>query len=682
MTSTTSPDRTSAASRSAVASTEPGATTGMSGAVRADVASASAARRGDRRVRIAAGPDVGDRDRVGTGEHLGELLEHGRGPMEGQRLVDRPDPATRLALADRGQRLADGRRVMAVIVVDGDPGRLALALEAASDAREGGEVRTRSPAGASPRRGGRCRDGQGVGRVVPARRRQTRLGGVRPAGPDRYSVEGRGRRVARRHPTEQDRRWSGVRPETLGDRHGRSLRVAAAPGRRGHRPRPSLANRRGARRPRRRRRPPTLAMSVALVGRAAEPRLEGVRRPRTIARRRRDGPTPRSSGRRRRAGRDRSCRRTRRPRRRTQARSPSGRCRGARRSAAHGSSAPTKADGSRPGHGQDVDQPAGRGALAVRPGDADQRPPDRRVCDDLLPRLQGDAGSPGGDQLRVVRVDGGERLGDRESLRPRRRGDVRRRDGQPRPRSPAPRARRCTATARRGRKPMTDRTRPAPPGGRQRWPRHRRRRRRGSARRAGSVARRGPVRGRPGRDPPRRSRRIRGALRSARAGARAAASALSRLLSTRSPRPQVAADLRPCAVGHRHVGQPDGLLRAPAVRPGDPGDGRPRGRRRSALGPRSAMASATWAETAPCAARTVVGTPTRSRLSVVRVRDEAAEVVGARARDLGDERARRGRRCTIRRSRRAGPWSTQRSLQAGGQDDERIVRHGATGAGS
>ena len=56
-----------------------------------------------------------------------------------------------------------------------------------------------------------------------------------------------------------------------------------------------------------------------------------------------------------------------------------------------GRSAPTNADGSVAGGDQHVDEPAGGRALAVRPGDADQRPPDGRVGDDLLPRL--DAGS-------------------------------------------------------------------------------------------------------------------------------------------------------------------------------------------------------------------------------------------------------------------------------------------------
>ena len=52
----------------------------------------------------------------------------------GQRLVDGPDAAAGLALADRRERLADGRGVVAVVVVDDDAAGLALALEAAAHA--------------------------------------------------------------------------------------------------------------------------------------------------------------------------------------------------------------------------------------------------------------------------------------------------------------------------------------------------------------------------------------------------------------------------------------------------------------------------------------------------------------------------------------------------------------------
>jgi hypothetical protein len=41
---------------------------------------------------------------------VGECIEHRRGPMVGQRLVDRPDATARLALADRASvsRIAVG----------------------------------------------------------------------------------------------------------------------------------------------------------------------------------------------------------------------------------------------------------------------------------------------------------------------------------------------------------------------------------------------------------------------------------------------------------------------------------------------------------------------------------------------------------------------------------------------
>ena len=76
--------------------------------------------------------------------------------------------------------------------------------------------------------------------------------------------------------------------------------------------------------------------------------------------------------------------------------------------------------GSRAGRDQDVDEPAGRRALAVGPGHPDQRPADGRVRDDLLPRLDGDARRASRVQLRMVGVDRGERLGDGEAVRMRR----------------------------------------------------------------------------------------------------------------------------------------------------------------------------------------------------------------------------------------------------------------------
>ena len=71
-----------------------------------------------------------------VGEHIGEVIEQRGGPVVRERLVDGPHGPAGLALADGPQRLADGRGVVRVVVVDDDPCGLALALEAAPDALE------------------------------------------------------------------------------------------------------------------------------------------------------------------------------------------------------------------------------------------------------------------------------------------------------------------------------------------------------------------------------------------------------------------------------------------------------------------------------------------------------------------------------------------------------------------
>ena len=81
--------------------------------------------------------------------------------------------------------------------------------------------------------------------------------------------------------------------------------------------------------------------------------------------------------------------------------------------------APTNAEGSAPDGDQDVDQPARRRALAVRAGDADERPPDGRVGDDLLPRLERDPGGPRRGEFWLVGIDRGQRLGHGQPLRAR-----------------------------------------------------------------------------------------------------------------------------------------------------------------------------------------------------------------------------------------------------------------------
>ena len=125
--------------------------------------------RRDRRVGVAACPDVRDGDRVGARRATRRTAaEHRRGPMERQRLVDGPDAPARLALADGGEGLADGRRVVAVVVVDDDPGRLALALEAPADAGERGQAGRDARPASTPSDGGGAGDRQRVGGVVPA----------------------------------------------------------------------------------------------------------------------------------------------------------------------------------------------------------------------------------------------------------------------------------------------------------------------------------------------------------------------------------------------------------------------------------------------------------------------------------------------------------------------------------
>ena len=89
---------------------------------------------------------------VGRGERVGEVVEQRRGPVIGQRLVDGPDAPARLALADGGQRRADRRRMVAVVVVDHD------AAAPRPCARAGGRrPRTRRGRARSPRGRGRAR---------------------------------------------------------------------------------------------------------------------------------------------------------------------------------------------------------------------------------------------------------------------------------------------------------------------------------------------------------------------------------------------------------------------------------------------------------------------------------------------------------------------------------------------
>ncbi len=92
----------------------------------------------------------------------------------------------------------------------------------------------------------------------------------------------------------------------------------------------------------------------------------------------------------------------------------------------------------------------------------------------------------------------------------------------------------------------------------------------------------------------------------------------------------------------------------------------------------SAIARATWALTAPCAARTVASTPSRSRFRLVRVRHDAAEKVPAGPRNRGQRRRDHPAGARFReRDRDAGPEAGR--LEPLRELDERVVRH-PTGA--
>ena len=82
-------------------------------------------------------------------------------------LVDGPHAPFGLALADGSQGLPDGRRVVRIVVVDDDPGRLALAFEATPHAGEGRQA-THDRLRVEPDRVGSSRDRHRVRRIVSA----------------------------------------------------------------------------------------------------------------------------------------------------------------------------------------------------------------------------------------------------------------------------------------------------------------------------------------------------------------------------------------------------------------------------------------------------------------------------------------------------------------------------------
>ena len=358
-------------------------------------------------------------------------VEHRRRPMEGERLVDGPDAAPGLALAHGREGLADGRRMVAVVVVDDDAGASPLrssrrptpgnVARPRGDLRRGDAEDEAAPTTASafaalcrPAVESRVVDRPGQ-RVEPVEFHGRRRRG-------RWRSPGRTGAVAGRRPSRTARRSP-----------ARSRRAVAAPGRPGRRRRPCPASRRRRSSDRRDAASPSWRRPSPPAGAA---RSQASKASTTAAgrRRRRGDPIRRWSGPRRRVVRRRSCPRTRRPRRRSASPPPQRAVAGGPPVIEAGSRAPTKADGSARLH-EDVDQPARGRALAVRAGDADERPPGRGVGDDLLPRLDGDPGVARRAELGLVRVDGGERLGHGQAVRRRGAGHVRRQSARARRRS-------------------------------------------------------------------------------------------------------------------------------------------------------------------------------------------------------------------------------------------------------
>ena len=233
------------------------------------------------------------------------------------------------------------------------------------------------------------------------------------------------------------------------------------------------------------------------------------------------------------------------------------------------------------GHEQ-VDEPARGRALAVRPGHPDQGPSERRVGDDLLPRLERDPGGPRRGELRMVGVDRGQGLRHGQPFGPRRRRHVRR-GVLARPTAiPSASTAGVYGEGAPGSQPVTTAPACAARMAAALGARHRPRRRRGSAP-SGRIGRAGRAGSRPGPDPRAADVMSRVAVASIRSSSSSsAAAALRRLLSDRSPVQGNRRTVAPSASADRDVGQSDRLLRRPAVRPGDPGDRDARGRPRSA----------------------------------------------------------------------------------------------------
>ena len=150
MTSTTSPGSTWSASQAAAASGMPMAWAGLRRPMRLTASARAAAD-----VIVVSGSRTAQMSmtaaRSAVGQDLGERLEHGRRPVVRERLVDGPQPASRVATPRGRERRPHRRRVVGVVVEDGDAVDLALELEPALDAVERGEAR-RGPPPASRRR--------------------------------------------------------------------------------------------------------------------------------------------------------------------------------------------------------------------------------------------------------------------------------------------------------------------------------------------------------------------------------------------------------------------------------------------------------------------------------------------------------------------------------------------------
>ena len=260
---------------------------------------------------------------------------------DGRSAARRPPTGARPVRAGARRRSSPDRgRMVAVVVIDHDPARPHPCARGDGRRREAPEPgRDRPPAvrpsaAAARRRRGRsrrcaARRSAAGPSSAPAARQPVQLD--RGAGPIRGAIRaGRPRRPGARSVADAP-------PASL---RARSTRPRGSDGSSGDPRRSTTASAPGS---------PDVGDEGRRGRLRAQPRLEGVEHRGLV--REHVGVVPFDVGQDRdvRAGRRRSCRRTRRPRRRTQHRCPHGPSPAARRSAHAGSSAPTNADGSAPG---------------------------------------------------------------------------------------------------------------------------------------------------------------------------------------------------------------------------------------------------------------------------------------------------------------------------------------------